>query len=70
MPGTCIRVAFVPEGTPAHSEAYLKAGKTEAAHEAIGYGSRILAGACGAILDDPARLTAMWEEFRKRKASH
>ena len=70
MPGTCIRVAFVPEGTPAHSEAYLKAGKTEAAHKAIGYGSQILAAACCAILEDPEKLTAMWEEFRKRKASH
>ena len=33
-------------------------------------GSQILAAACCTILEDPEKLTAMWEEFRKRKASH
>ena len=29
VPGCCIRTAFVPEGTAAHSKEYLEAGKTE-----------------------------------------
>ena len=33
VPGCCIRTAFVPEGTAAHSKEYLEAGKTEKAHE-------------------------------------
>ena len=40
VPGTCIRVAFVPEGAAAHSQEYLDAGKTEAAHNAVVYGER------------------------------
>ena len=42
VPGCCIRTAFVPEGTAAHSQEYLDAGKTERAHEAIRSGSEIL----------------------------
>ena len=68
MPGTCIRTAFVPEGTAAHSAEYIRAGKTKAAHDAILYGSKILAATCARILEDPSLLDDMWKEFRERKA--
>ena len=35
LPGSCIRMAFVPSGTPAHSQAYLDAGKSDDAHRAV-----------------------------------
>lgn len=67
IPGCCIRTAFVPEGTSAHSKEYLEAGKTEKAHAAIRSGAEILAGTCADILENPELLTKMKEEFQKRK---
>lgn len=42
IPGSCIRVAFVPEGTSSHSQEFVDAGKTEAAHNCILYGAKAL----------------------------
>ena len=67
VPGCCIRTAFVPEGTAAHSQEYLDAGKTERAHEAIRSGSEILAGTCIDMIERPELLEQIKEEFRKRK---
>ena len=67
VPGCCIRTAFVPEGTSAHSKEYLDAGKTEKAHEALRSGSEILAGTCMDILENPELLQKMKEEFQERK---
>lgn len=44
VPGTCARIAFVAPGAAAHSQEYIEAGKTEAAHDAVIYGAKILAG--------------------------
>lgn len=67
VPGCCIRTAFVPEGTSAHSKEYLDAGKTEKAHEALRSGSEILAGTCVDILENPELLQKMKQEFQERK---
>ena len=67
VPGCCIRTAFVPEGTAAHSKEYLEAGKTQKAHEALRSGSEILAGTCMDILEHPEFLQKMKEEFEERK---
>ncbi len=67
VPGCCIRTAFVPEGTSAHSKEYLDAGKTEKAHEALRSGSEILTGTCMDILENPELLQKMKEEFQERK---
>ena len=67
VPCCCIRTAFVPEGTAAHSEEYLEAGKTEKAHEALRYGAEILAGTCVDILERPELLSEIQTEFRERK---
>ena len=67
VPGCCIRTAFVPEGTAAHSKEYLEAGKTEKAHEALRYGAEILAGTSVDILDRPELLSEIQTEFRERK---
>ena len=42
VPGSCIRVSFVPEGTPSHSESFLNAGKSEELHNALIYAAKIL----------------------------
>ena len=67
VPGCCIRTAFVPEGTSAHSKEYLDAGKTDKAHAALRSGSEILAGTCADILENPELLQKIKEEFQERK---
>ena len=67
MPGCCIRVAFVPHGTPAHSQAFLEAGKSRKAHEAVVFGSKILAGTCLELLERPELLKDIREEFQAAK---
>lgn len=67
VPGSCIRVAFVPEGTSAHSKEYLDAGKTEAAHKAVSYGAMILAGTILELIHKPERMQAVREEFARAK---
>ena len=67
VPGCCIRTAFVPEGTSAHSKEYLDAGKTDKAHAALRSGSEILAGTCVDILENPEFLQKIKEEFQERK---
>lgn len=67
VPGCCIRTAFVPEGTSAHSKEYLDAGKTDKAHAALRSGSEILAATCVDILENPELLQKIKEEFQERK---
>ena len=67
VPGCCIRTAFVPEGTSAHSKEYLDAGKTDKAHAALRSGSEILAGTCVDILENPELLQKIKDEFQERK---
>lgn len=67
LPGSCIRVAFVPEGTSAHSKEYLDAGKTENAHKAVTYGAMILAGTAMELIRNPKQRAEIQEEFLKAK---
>ena len=68
VPGTCIRVAFVPEGAAAHSQEYLDAGKTEAAHDAVVYGAKILALTGVQLIEDPEKLEVIKKEFHENLA--
>ena len=65
VPGPCIRVAFVDPGITAHSQAFLDAGKTQRAHEALAYGARILARTGVRLVKDPQLLREIQEEFRE-----
>ncbi|SHI90985.1 amidohydrolase [Dethiosulfatibacter aminovorans DSM 17477] len=67
MPGSCIRVAFVPEGTSSHSEEYIKAGKTEKAHDATVLASKILAGSVTDMIIKPELLAEFKREFEINK---
>lgn len=66
VPGSCIRVAFVNEDAASHSQDYLDAGKSEDAHQAIGYGAKILAGTAFDIIENPELLKGIKEEFKTR----
>ncbi len=67
VPGTCIRIAFAKETSAAHSQDFLDDGKTENARRAIGLSAKILAAACLELLEDPAQLTRIQEEFDANK---
>ena len=68
VPGSCIRVAFVAPGAAAHSQEFLDAGKTEAAHQAVLYGAKILADTVLELVAKPDELAAIKAEFQERLA--
>lgn len=67
LPGSCIRIAFVPEGTSSHSDEFLAAGKSEDAHKAVIYSAEILAGTAYDIIDNPNLLKEIQKEFQINK---
>lgn len=69
IPGACIRVAFVPEGTSSHSQDYIDAGKSARAHEAVLYGAKILAAAALDLIEQPGVLAQVKEDFKKIRVS-
>ena len=66
MPGSCIRVAFVPEGTPSHSQGFLDAGKSPAMHRALLLAAQVLALTCADLICDGDFRGQVQEEFRER----
>jgi len=67
VPGSCIRVAFVSEGASAHSEEYLKAGKSEEAHQAEIIATKVLAYSAYEMIADESILSEIKDEFQKNK---
>lgn len=68
VPGTCARIAFVDPGAAAHSQEYIAAGKTDAAHDAVVYGAKILAGTALELIEDPELLNCVKTEFKENLA--
>lgn len=67
VPGSCIRIAFVPEGSSSHSDVYLEKGKTEEAHDAILLASKILAYTAYDLISNPENLKKIQKEFKEKK---
>lgn len=67
VPGSCIRIAFVPEGTSSHSQTFLDYGKTQEAHDALVYAAKILAGTAWDMIKAPEKLAAVKAEFKATK---
>lgn len=67
VPGSCIRIAFTEKGAEPHSEAYLKAGKSDAAHNAVIYAAKIMADTIADVLEKPELLKKIKEEFQSAK---
>lgn len=67
VPGSCIRVAFVPVGTSSHSDEFLNAGKDIEAHQAVVLGAKILAGTIYDLLINPSTLKNIKTEFAENK---
>mgnify|MGYP002082618827 CR=1 FL=1 len=69
MPGCCIRVKFVPTGTSSHTQAFVDAGKSQEAHDAILYGAKTLAGTACDLICQPERVKELWDAFEQAKAN-
>lgn len=67
MPGCCIRVKFVPAGTSSHSQAYVDAGKSPQAHDAVLTGAKVLAGTACDLICTEGLMEKLWEDFEKAK---
>lgn len=68
VPSAVCRVAFVPEGTPSHSKAFLEAGKSQRAHEAILLGAKIIAAVVVDLIYNPETFQAVLQEHQRIKA--
>lgn len=67
MPGSCIRVQFVPTGTSSHSQAFVDAGKTEAGHNAVLYGAKILSTTALDLIETDGLMDKLWADFEEAK---
>lgn len=68
IPGSCIRVAITEdEFVPSHSQEYLDAGKGAPARTAIMTAAKVIAAACREMLENPALLDKIKQEFKDRK---
>ncbi|OUQ77240.1 M20 family metallopeptidase [Flavonifractor sp. An100] len=67
VPSSCIRMAFVPITVGPHSQGYYDEGKTKAAHDGMLKGAKILAATMCDILEDPALMDQIKEEFAQNQ---
>lgn len=67
VPGSCIRVAFVPEGTSSHTQEFVDAGKSEDAHNCIIYGAKSIAGAALDLIGKPELMEEVKREFAENE---
>jgi amidohydrolase len=67
IPGACLRIAFVPLNTPSHSRAWVEAGKTQKAYDAIIICAKALAASCYDLIYNPELLKQIKTEFLLEK---
>lgn len=67
IPGSCIRMQFVPQGTASHSQEYVDAGKTPQAHNAVLVGAEILAGTSLDLITTEGLVQKLWQDFEEAK---
>ena len=67
VPGSCIRIAFVPPGTSSHSEKFIECRKNQDAHNAILLAAKILANSSFDLISKPELYNQVREEFKKNK---
>ena len=68
LPGACVRIAFVPRGTSSHSQEYLDAGKSDAAHLAVRLAAQILALTSWDVIENEGMLERIRAEFAENLA--
>lgn len=68
VPSAVSRFAFVPEGSPSHSQIFLDYGKTERAHQGMATSAEILYRTARELIENEASLHKVQEEFKTRRA--
>ncbi|WP_257347355.1 M20 family metallopeptidase [Pseudalkalibacillus decolorationis] len=69
VPGSCIRMAFVPYGTSNHTMEWVKASKSEEGYDAIISAAKTLSGSCFDLINSPDLLYKVKSEFDSVKRS-
>lgn len=69
VPGSCLRIAFVPEGTVSHSIEFVENGKSENAHKAITISAKVIADTCYEIIEKPELIEQFKKENEQKKLS-
>ncbi len=69
VPGTCIRISFVKEGTSSHSDEFIRMGKSQNAHDALVFASKILAASVYDLVTKEDLANGVREEFKANKMS-
>ncbi|MBU5669210.1 M20 family metallopeptidase [Peptoniphilus sp. MSJ-1] len=67
LPGSCARIAFVPEGTSSHSQEFLDLGKAKEARECVEFGAKIIATTVYDLIENPKLIEKQIEEFKEYK---
>lgn len=68
VPGACLRVQFVPQGTPSHTQEWVAAAKSETGHEALIVAAKVIAAACFELIINSELLKKVKNEFKVAKA--
>ncbi|EAX48543.1 amidohydrolase [Thermosinus carboxydivorans Nor1] len=68
VPAAELGIAFVPVGTPGHSQAYVQAGTSPSGHEAVIVAAKALAGAGYDLIVNPDLLKQVKDEFQAIKS--
>ena len=69
VPGSCIRVAFVPDGTSSIPRNSSPPAKVRRRHRAVVFGAKILADTVLELVENPEELAAIRQEFQERLAA-
>lgn len=67
IPGSCIRIQFVPKGTSSHSQEFVDAGKSQQAHNAVLTSAQILAGTALDLITGEGMIDRLWRDFEEAK---
>lgn len=68
LPGSCARIAFVPEGTSSHSQEFLDLGKAKEAHDCVEFGAKIIATTVYDLIENPELIERQIKEFKEYKS--
>lgn len=69
VPGTCLRLAFVDQGTPSHTVEWVEQGMGERAHAALLMGAKAIGMTACDLIAEPENLRQVQDEFRQNKAA-
>lgn len=67
VPGACIRVSFVPQGTPNHTKEWVVASNSHEGNEAIITAAKTMGAACIDIISSPDLLQTIKKQFAEEK---